>query len=219
MPKEMKTTRIVWGPKGKKKPDCKFTPYRGRKTEGEAEWKFLDTDETTGIIPVTGIVCPDIVTISQGPGPNQRVGRKVMLKSIDIRGQLQLQVALVPTDASDIIRLMVVQDKQANGAAFTVTDVLTTGKWLQHTNLEQEDRFRILCDNTYNMDNPYGPRCENSLPYRINIKLNIPIYYDNTSTTGQIQTQQSNSIAVLLVSEGGVTRHEYACRIRYSDES
>jgi len=55
--------------------------------------------------------------------------------------------------------------------------------------------------------------------YNQYIKCNFPIEYDASAATGAITTQRSNSVAVLMISQGGFCTFQYNTRIRYSDAS
>jgi len=102
--------------------------YTGRFKYGgkSAELKYFDNAisfnfDSTGEVPATGQLC----TIPQGVAQTERVGRKITIKKIVAKLTITLAT---PTDAigSDILRLALVQDTQANGAAATGTQAGAT---------------------------------------------------------------------------------------------
>jgi len=187
----------------------------GRRTKFSGpELKFKDTTRTpAGVIPAAGIVDTNFVVIPTGTGESDRIGRKVTIKSLAIRGTLYLN------GNEEKVRMILVQDQQANGAVFTVANVLETADENAHYNLENQMRFKILSDQTFVMNNTTAVGAVNIKHFQKYLRLNVPIEYDNTvATTGAIATQRSNSIALLLISEqNNVTGIEYVCRVRYSD--
>ena len=101
----------------------------------------------------------------QGPGPSQRIGRKVCLKSILMRIKLQ-EVHNAPPDTptSGGVRMILFIDTQANGALPKQEDLFSptligvatqsgvnaggVGNEQNCSNLENSQRFRILMDKT-----------------------------------------------------------------------
>jgi len=184
------------------------------------ELKFLDTALAATDPTVNGVVFPNLVVVPQGDNQSERIGRKITLKSIWIRGNIVLTPQGAAAAATDVTRIIVVQDKQANGAAFGVTDVLTSANYLSFKDLENESRFVILKDvqiATRSTGGVAAATLEGNNTFNWYMKCNIPIEYDSSLTTGVIATQRSNSIAVLGINQGGLTTIQYNARIRYSD--
>lgn len=188
------------------------------------ELKYFDTAlsftfDTTGEVPATG----QLLTIAQGVDENQRVGRKCVIKSIQLRGST-VGVPAAAASFATTVYLYVVLDKQCNGAAAAVTDVFTSADLSKAFRvLDNQDRFVILkklrmrhvsqagVTTAYNVTN---------IPFDFYKKCNIPIEYDNSVTTGAIGSIRSNNIFLIagadsqsddLVTLGG------NCRVRFSD--
>lgn len=92
--------------------------------------------------------------IAQGDTETTRDGRKVVLKSYDIRGQVRIDsiASEVTIEIPNFIRVLLVLDKQTNGAQFNSEDVLedtTNYDGLSHRNLQYERRFKVLKDQTW----------------------------------------------------------------------
>lgn len=88
---------------------------------------------------------------------NQRIGRKILLKSAYIRGRVQLEAAnggQGVTGGAQLARMILVCDLQPNGAAPAVTDLLVEALPSSQLNLNNRDRFKILADKQYYVD-PY----------------------------------------------------------------
>lgn len=199
----------------------RFTP----RTQRFGELKFLDTALAATNITTVGTVNPNINVIAQGDGQSQRIGRKVVIKSIHFKGRLIKTNSSDPTFTFTTTRLILVQDKQANGQAFAVTDYLTSADYLSHKNLSNSNRFVCLLDQTFTMNNQAGAWDGSAdqfgnvgKKWEKYIRCNIPIEYDTQASTGAIATQRSNSIALIMINDvNNASTLQYNCRIRYSD--
>lgn len=80
----------------------------------------------------------------------QRIGRKVMLRNLYIRGFLSTDPASTAGTSNGIVtqccRMIIFADLQPNGAAPAVTDLLNTATSVSHLNLNNRDRFKVYCD-------------------------------------------------------------------------
>lgn len=81
--------------------------------------------------------------IPVGTGPSERLGRKLTMRSLYLRYSVSL--AATSTGGSPI-RILVVYDKQANGAAFAPTDNLDANDFNSPNNLGNAERFITLMD-------------------------------------------------------------------------
>lgn len=195
---------------------------KGRtRTDTNGELKFLDTVQATTVPAAAGSVYTNLVVIPQGDTESMRNGRKVVIKSINIRGRMYIQPQANSANTSDVIRIMLVQDKQANGVAFTPALVLQTTDFLSYRNLANTSRFQVLYDQSFSLNSLGGVATdsfESVKTWTINRKVNIPIEYDNSATTGAIGTQRSNSLAIMAIAENGALSNiQYTSRVRYVD--
>lgn len=124
------------------------------KKADSTELKAFDVDVASYNVNTTG--SPTLVFLPrQGVDFDERVGRKTHIKSIYIRGQIAVQPAIanpIVTGANcpaQMGRLIVVWDKQPNGAAFAATDLLFSASVYAQLNLNNRDRFQILADQQY----------------------------------------------------------------------
>lgn len=92
-----------------------------------------------------------------GTDYTNRIGRKINLRSVYIRGQIFTELGTVPSagsQGSQFGRMIIFYDKQPNGAAPAVTDLLVSASPSAQLNLNNRDRFEILADKTWVFD-PY----------------------------------------------------------------
>lgn len=182
---------------------------------GAGELKFVDTTNAlvtlgAGTLAV-GALCNGIVP---GSGANNRIGRKIVMKSVLIRWSVALQATTV---GGGSVRMMLVYDKQANATAPAVTDVLVQNTFTSPNNLSNRDRFVVLWDevtDSISINNNY------SISGKFYKKLNLETMY-NAGTAGTIGDITSGSLYVLIGNNGGFTTAQpqitYETRVRYLD--
>jgi len=187
------------------------------------ERKFVDTffEDT---IAGTGVVSsPSLVIVAGGTGASERVGRRILVTDIFIRGVHLLPSTSTAADTSDTYRTIVFLDRQANGAVAVTTDILNTASHLSFNNLFNVGRFKILSDKRTAFSANGGAVTvtpeffsSNEKHFFIALKdLNIPIEYSGTD--GAIDKITSNNIGILMISESGLVESEYIARMRYTD--
>ena len=84
---------------------------------------------------------------AQGDGPTQRNGRQLTIKSIQMR--LTIKQDGDSDHHNSAIRVILIQDKQANGASPALSDIVNGANTTVLTNLDNRQRFQILYDETY----------------------------------------------------------------------
>lgn len=171
----------------------------GRYAGRGAEYKFFDTAnsftfDTTGEVPATG----QLNLIPQGVTESTRVGRKCVLKSIQMKGIVN-SVPGAGGVGSTTAFMYLVLDKQANGAAAAVTDVLT-GNLLTTAmrNLSNSQRFVVLKKWAWTLTAQAGVATAFAVTQRrfeFYKKCNIPLEF--SSTTGAITELRSNNLFLL----------------------
>jgi len=121
------------------------------------EKKVNDLATTTYQVNTSGSITL-LANPQLGSDFNNRIGRKVVLKSVYVRGQVKLDWAgaggLPATAgiAAQMARFILVCDMQPNGAAPAITDILVEATAESQLNLNNRDRFKILSDKTYVFD-------------------------------------------------------------------
>jgi len=114
-----------------------------RRARGEL--KVVDIASATYAANTTGS-CTCLNLVAQGDDFNQRQGRKIILKSLYVRGFASSRDL---TSGPNLARLIIFYDAQANGTTPVITDVLTAASSVSHLNLDNRDRFKILHDSQH----------------------------------------------------------------------
>lgn len=188
------------------------------------ELKFFDTAisdniDLTGHVPATG---GQLNLVPQGTQESQRIGRKIIIRSLRLRFVSRITSAALVGGAGTVT-IFVVQDKQTNGAAASVTSVLTgTNTTTDMPNLNEVNRFNILKKFTFTLNSTAGIAGAYQLgqkSFDFYKKCNIPIEFD--STTGAITEIRSNNLFLLVgVQEAAaddLINIVGTARIRYTD--
>ncbi len=199
--------------------------YYGRFSTGglgasASELKFFDTAlsfsiDATGEVPATG----QLNLIPQGVTESTRIGRKAVIKSLQVRAQVTFDPAATNV-AGNNCTVYLIQDTQTNGAAAAATDVFDSTNFnTALLNMANSGRFRIMKKWKYvfnsqaGVDGAYGITIKTLDFYK---KCNIPLEF--SSTTGAITELRSNN--VFLMASGSVddgASFVGNCRIRYAD--
>lgn len=127
-----------------------------------AEKKYFDIAPGTPAAPSVQVNTTGSFTLLNAPVPgtgyNNRIGRKIAVRSVYIRGYIAVEAAL--TSGSTLLlnaqscRMILFIDWQPNGAAPAVTDLLVSANVADQINPNNRDRFKILADKVYKFD-PY----------------------------------------------------------------
>jgi len=191
-----------------------------------SELKFHDiaadqaaADLSAGVILNTS----SINLIAQGVTEKTRVGRKCVIKSVNWRGQLSLSAGST-VGSSQTVRMMVVLDKQANGAAPTVTGVLETANYQSFNNLANKGRFRTLSDATYAM-NVQAAAGDGTSNDSANVLQNFAFFkpcdisLEFTGAAGTIDELTSNNLFILMITgtAGSLIALDSQIRLRFTD--
>ncbi len=195
-------------------------PFRTRNQRDEL--KFNDRQISGGAIGTNlQDIAPDLCRIGTGTGEQNRIGRKIIIKSIQLRLHLMINDPTAPVH--DIVRVILLVDKQANGAIPTETNILATaGNVGSFYQLENSGRFIILMDETFTMTTGGGAGNGTTNVFAdVNIyikryfKLHIPIEY--SGVIGAITEIQSNNLMLMAmthlnqatIGDEGITRIRY----------
>lgn len=149
-----------------------------------------------------------------GASANERIGRKVTLKSILIRWSFHM----TPTSAgTGALRILVVYDKQANAAAPAITDILLTDDFHSQNNLSNRDRFVTIFDTITDAIGTAGPQTVSGVNYK---RLNFETLF-NAGPAGTIGDISSGSVYIFIAQSGYIITNAAdftaRCRIRYTD--
>lgn len=214
-----------------------FKGYEGRRVQEEKNYKDFEFNlNPTGITPTISL----INGVAQGTGVSERVGRRICIKSVQIRGMLRTayqsaNVTSAVINISDAWRIMLIWDTQVNGVAPGITDILngiTSGTYFEAlTNLNNRERFNILMDKTGNYsytggvpDDVTSQESTTSATHAFKKykKLNHIVTF-NSGTTDQVGSITTGALWLVCIStsfgltSGVTTVWNVDTRIRYTD--
>lgn len=180
------------------------------KKYAKAELRFVDTlvapftqNNTATLTLLNGV--------AQGDDANSREGSMVWNKTFSMIYSVTPNGAYVSNGGAQT-RLMVVYDRQTNGAAFSMSDLLTaTNDPIALRFWYSRSRYKVLYDKV--LDTYFnGP-----LPvHRVVKKINLPTKY-GTATTGTVSNMSKGSLYLVTVSNvasNGPTVHAH-CRVSF----
>lgn len=189
---------------------------------------LLDSAWTGALHDPTTVNC--LFATKQGTGPTDRDGRKLIIKSIFVRGNVKLahDAGAAGADAT-VARVLLVQDTQTNGAQLNPIHVMASGVGTgvhQFRNLEYSKRFRVLGDKTMVL-NPQSSSGDTATvragevkkSFSFFLKCNIPVTYNATADPADISQIMDNSFHILAMgddaSPAGSLKLSYNCRARF----
>ncbi len=189
------------------------------------EVKFHDLDIDDAVVAIGGTVAQASCNlIAQGVGESQRVGRKCTLKSINWRFTCGVPEADGAATAanSDVIRVILYVDKQANKAAAAVTDIVESSDYQTFNNLGNKGRFYTLMDRTYDVNRLGGigtPADQDwaEVFHTDTFFKDVSIPIEFTAATGAITEITSNNVGVLLLGKTGTGVFDSKMRVRFTD--
>lgn len=198
--------------------------YYGRFSgPGSTEYKFLDA--VYQLTPIAlGFNTQNLAIVPIGTGESERIGRKITVKQIHVRGRVQFDSSTNVNLGSVMCRFTILQDTQTNGATFTNLEWLAGGDFMSFNNLINSGRFRVLKSTFFALNvtagagdlGTSGGFAEHARWFKCYVDCNIPIEYSGDN--GNIAEQKMNSIwLVIQVDSVNVASVDFRRRIRYSD--
>lgn len=219
--------------------------YRNARTGGflGAEVKYTDSNINTNIIAGTdasgGEVDPatyDCIAYPEaGTGSTQRIGRKIKLLTIHVKGMVYLAAETNQTsaDAATKVYVALVMDKQSNGAQMSSEQCFKNmnGAALDaanpHRNLEFSKRFKVLKTHecvirpaVLSYDGTNMEQGGDLSPFDFFITFKKPQLIEFSSTSGQVNNVVDKSFHMIAYASGTTpqTTIRYGARIRFSDQ-
>lgn len=197
--------------------------FAGYGLRGRNELKSIDVSVSPGNITSTARITL-LSGVSQGTDYTQRIGRKIMFKSMLLRWMTQNVTVAGASDANgDIMRVLCIQDLQSNGSSIATTDVLQSNSVLSPMNLNNRDRFKVLFDKIVTLGDYYiaaatlTTGCPVPKFFKKYKKLFGPQIFGNTA--GGFADITSGSIWLIELGTSAVATYEasWYSRIRFSD--
>lgn len=183
--------------------------------------------------PISGATS-DVCLVAQGNGPGERIGHRIYVKSLQVKVNVSLttNATSIAADLAPRYKIMVVLNKQANGAISVGNEVYDWGAFGQkaYRNLNYTEKYKVLkfwdmiIDGTKNV-NPPAPGdtvTRHIIDHRLVFKN--PIKIEFSGATGAIAERVGQNIEVWAVrstTQTGVGRSimsiNCSSRIRYND--
>lgn len=159
------------------------------------------------------------VTLLNGLAPglaiNERVGQQVHLMRLEGHGQVQVTPS---TGVDQIVRLIIVRDRQPNGAAPAYNDVMTAVSTFALPSLNNQKRFIILWDRTFQLN--ASAEAFSQIPFAVEIPLDFKVQF-NAGTAGTVADINTNALFLLAIgTEASGTTDGILngyLRVRYTD--
>lgn len=172
------------------------------------EMKICDTFATTPVSTVASI--NSLCAVQQGIQVNQRIGRKIYVKSIEFKAVITAGTALVGSTVATV-RVVILSDKQQiQSTAPAITDYMFTPSVTEPRNLYFMNRFHVLKDQIYKVD-VYNPT--------VNIVKRM--LFSTTLEYGGagLGDITKNGIYIILVSNnaGNAPNISYSMRVWFND--
>jgi len=168
----------------------------------------------------TGVLTPVLNGIAQGTDNNQHIGRQTTMKSL----YWMFQGTTAPTTTGGgSVRLVIVYDKEAEGAAPTIAAGLQTDIFNQDSieamqNLDNRDRFIVLVDEIIECIGTAGPQAFMRKGYR---KIQLPVVFNSNANAviGAINTGSVYGVTWFSQGTFGVAKPllDLQTRIRFED--
>ncbi len=183
---------------------------RVKRLESNIEYKFLDTPSTELSPTVAGVVTL-VNGLAQGADTNQRDGDQVNFTSI----QFKFLAGASAEALKNNIRFMLVQDRQPNGNALSISEVLQEDngqdRIVSPLNLANKFRFRVLCDEQIQING--GGLAFNVVSKYM--KLGVKTRYNGA--LGVIANINTNSIYSIVIGYAATGVYNYNIRLRFTD--
>lgn len=184
------------------------------------ELKAIDVDPTTTTITSTGTLVL-LNGAAQGTDFTNRIGRKIKMTSLFIRAFIYPEDDIT---LESLLRVSIVYDSDANGAAPAITDILKSASPIALMNLNNRDRFEVLMDKQYMIGKTNNTATQaltngnNLFDFKEYITLDHDTIFGGTGAT--IADIKTGSIYLMMISSTAGTdcpNMSYATRIRFND--
>ena len=208
-----------------------------RSSSVPGEYKYHDTSSpsTWQLITSGGQLLKDTFNgMAQGAGEQQRIGKNIFVKSLHVKCVIRAALGLLDTgtNASRVVRIMILRDTNCKGTALQGTDILENTPASVHPtyfrNLDNTTRVNTLRDDQFalnqkgvvNVATDTVNLLEKKVYREYNFNnLNTRVTFNNT--TGDISNIVDNNFAMFAWVDEDSTiapcQISWTARVRYSD--
>lgn len=120
-------------------PTMRYVTRLNRRSVASKDTGYVDLAAANYNCDTTGSIAL-IATIAQGASVNQRVGKKIVLKSLQCRGHIRAGTTGTFSEAA----ILIVYDRRPQGSLPAITDILNTANSRSFNNDANSGRFQIL---------------------------------------------------------------------------
>lgn len=174
----------------------------------------MDTPVTHGISTTPYVT--SLVNCAPGTEAYQRLGREIVLRSIDLKVNVTSQAT---SDVPQTCRVMITIDRDARGAVPNFSDIIESGVLMGNYELNNRKRFLTIFDDYLDLP-PYSQGGFKTILFKKPLFLQTIF---NAGDAGTIADVQENSIVLSMIGSETAVGGKYAtlqgtCRIRFTDE-
>lgn len=195
--------------KRKSKYNTAYSLARRAISMASGERKYIDTDDTAYTVTNTGTVI-QLCNLVQGNDNLTRIGDTIKVDLITCTMKWLIDSSAVYTTC----RVMLVLDKQSNGAIFNVSNVLEYVNVASHREKNGRRRFYILYDKIFSLD----PISKTSYVLHFTRRLNTILTYTGNLGTAADLTNKNFGIVILSDRATLQPTVDYYCRLRFTDK-
>jgi len=157
------------------------------------EWKYTDV-ACSGAVN-TGAALYLLNGLQPGTGASQRIGMKITMRSIEFRNET---ISTLATGLDQTHRYIIFIDRQANGVAPAIGDLLTPATYLGFRNLANRKRFKIISDKHVVIDKATGSGGHRHWHQYIKLRRGIITDY-NAGVAGNIADIATNALFLIVI--------------------
>lgn len=181
-----------------------FKKYRYQKTmknrfPGELKGMDTDIDLAAGSVLATVNTAGSssiLNLVNAGTGSYERVGRKIMLKSVRLKGKINYDFDGGTSIQSGLLRMVVVWDKSPNGSQPAFDDIFgrtsqagtESTEFLDALKYDNTDRFQVLSDHYYSMVPDFASSNSGTMSTHYDVfvplKDRVTVFSGQTGTVG-----------------------------------
>jgi len=160
------------------------------------EMKYVDTNIGTAVAVSSTPTITCLNLLAQGNNASNRIGNQVRIMRIECR------VVSVVGDATQVMRFVLVWDKQPNGALALEADLFSVaGQPISLRNNDKIKRFDFLYDKQFSLDTNDSVK----VLLDVNTRVNRISYYNGT--TGLISNITTGALLLYQISDSGAVPH------------
>lgn len=168
----------------------------------------------------------------RGTDVTEHVGRRVCIKGIGVRGYISVPAG-APTVGGEMLRALIVYDRQPNGAAPAVADILqSAGSGVTtncaYSNINNTKRFVVLAKKTWYLSQSMFGAAAGTISIVDTMdktwdcwvskkKVKNLVCEFNAGSTGGVSDISTGSILLLTIGTSGNCTFQGECRYRFCD--